>query len=228
MPIVAHLQELRARLLIVVAAIVAGAVVGWWGQALLIDLFSTQVERLAFFTPAELFVTKVRMAVSIGLVIALPVFLMQAWLFVVPGLYPHEARLLRRAVPAAFGLFVSGLLFGYALVYPVAVQALLGVGGGRLQPAVSIAEHFELFMAMTVPFGLAFQIPLVVPILARLGLVSPLVLRRRRRHVIFWSFVVAAVITPPDALSQVLLALPTILLFEIALRLARRAIGDRG
>lgn len=228
MSVIDHLQELRRRLLVVAAAAVLGAAAGWKGQERLIDLFHAQVGRLAFFTPAELFVTKVRMACTIGLLAALPVFVLEAWRFVAPGLYPHEYRLLRRVLPAALCLLVLGLAFGCAVVYPAAVRFLVHAAAyGPLEPAVSLSEHFGVFLSLTLPFGLIFQVPLLLPVLARLGWVNPLVLRRRRRHVVFWSFLLAAVLTPPDVVMQFLLAVPLVFMFELGIRLARRAAAQR-
>lgn len=227
MPLVEHLRELRYRLIIVLCSVVVGVVVGWYGQDWLIDLFSAQVGRLVYFTPAELFFTKLRIALTLGLFITLPILLVQAWLFVVPGLYPHEARLVRRAAPLAYGLFLAGLAFGYFVVYPVAVDFLLGGSQEGLRAMVSVARHFELFTAMILPFGLIFQLPLVLYTVVRLGLLSPLVLQRRRRHAIFWSVFLAAAITPPDGVTFFLLAVPTVLLFELGLALARRAARRR-
>lgn len=222
MTVVEHLVELRRRLVIVLFSVVAGAVFGWYGQEWLIALFSKQVGRLVFFTPAEMFVTKLRMAATIGVFISLPVALAQAWLFVMPGLYPEERNVVRRCVPIAGCLFVLGTLLGYLAVYPFLLRVLLGMAGLEAAPAVSIADHFSLFLAAVVPFGLMFQVPVAIVVLVRLGLIDPLLLKRRRRHVVFWSFVVAAVISPPDVASQAALALPMILVFELGIRWARR------
>lgn len=222
-PIAEHLRELRYRLIIVLLSLLVGVVIGWFGQEWIIRLFQAQVGRLVFFTPAEVFFTKLRIAFSLGLLITLPVLLLQAWLFVLPGLYPDEARLLRRAAPLAYILFHAGLAFGYFVIYPVALQFLLRIAQDGLEPTVSIAGHFNLFSGMILPFGILFQVPLVLYLAARLGLVSPLVLQRRRRHVVFWSVVLAALITPPDGATLFLVAGPMILLFELGLFMARRA-----
>lgn len=227
MPVVEHLRELRYRLIIVLLGLAVGVVVGWFGQDWLIDSFAAQVGRLVFFTPAEMFITKLRIAVTLGAFITLPILLVQAWLFVAPGLYPHEARLVRRVAPFAYGLFLAGLAFGYFAVYPTAVRFLLGSSQEGLRAMVSVARHFELFTAMILPFGLIFQLPLVLYTAVRLGLINSLVLHRRRRHVIFWSVFLAAAVTPPDGVTFLLLAVPTIFLFELGLSLARRAARHR-
>lgn len=227
MSTVEHLKEMRARLIIVVLTFILGVVVGWFGQEWIISLFREQVGRLVFFTPAEMFLTKVRIAATLGLLVTVPVFLMQAWLFVMPGLYPHEVKLIRLIVPLAYGLFLAGLAFGYFVLYPTAVRFLMGLAMGSLQPTVSISSHFDLFTGMILPMGLAFEVPLVLYVLARLNLVSPLLLRRRRRHVIFWSFCLAAIMTPPDGATMFLIAVPMVLLFELGLYMARRATGAR-
>lgn len=224
MTLVEHLAELRLRLIVVLISFVLGAIVGWLGVPYVLDMFEQQVGRLVFFTPAEAFVTRLKIAAFLGLLITGPIAVAQAWLFVMPALFPHERRMLRAYVPISLGLFALGLLFGFYVIYPVALGFVLGVIGSDVQAAISVAELLTFFVGTTVPLGLAFQLPMVLLVVARLRLVNPLVLRRGRRHVIFWTFVLSAVVTPPDVVSQILLALPVLALFELGLCLARRAV----
>lgn len=222
MSVVEHLTELRRRLIIILVSFVLGIIAGWYGQTWLIQVFHQHVERLAFFTPAELFFTKLRIAITIGAVITVPIIFVQSWLFVVPALYPGEERFLRRLMPVAYVLFAAGVLFGYYVVYPTAVHMLLQAGNEQLLSAVSIADHVSFFTGMTIPFGFIFILPLALCVAVRFQFVNPLILRRRRRHVLFWSFVLAAMLSPPDIVTQLILAVPTVISFEIGVQAARR------
>lgn len=226
MTVVEHLAELRYRLLISLASLVGGGLLGWYGVGWVLNFFASTVGQLVFFHPAEALMTRVKIALTLGTVVSAPVILSQIWLFIMPALFPHERKILVRYVPIALGLFVLGLFFGFFVVYPVALRFFLGIGQD-IAGAISVAEHFSFFVSMVLPPGLAFQVPLVLHVLGRLGLVNPLLLQRRRRHVIFWAVVLAAVLTPSDGISFFLLALPLIGLFELGLMLARRATQAR-
>lgn len=226
MSVVGHLAELRMRLLIVFVSLIAGTVIGWYGVDGVLQLFRERVGTLVFYSPAEAFTTRIRIALTLGAVITLPVLLSQIWLFVMPALFPHERKLVVRYVPIAFVLFVAGVMLGFFVNYPLAVRFLLQTAG-EARPAISVAEHFTFFTAMLVPPGLALQVPLLMHAAGRLGLVSPLVFQRRRRHAFFWSAVIAAYLAP-DVISLFLLTLPLFLLFEAGIHLARRAAAARG
>lgn len=227
MTLVGHLTELRMRLFIVLGSLLVGAVVGWYGVDWVLDLFRERVGTLAFYSPAEPFLTRIRIAVTLGAVITIPVMLSQVWLFVMPALFAHERKLVARYVPVAFALFVAGLLLGFYVIYPLAVEFLLRTGAADAQLAISFSEHFSFFTTMILPMAIAFQLPLLMHAAGRLEILSPLIFQRRRRHVIFWAAVVAAMITPPDVVSMLLLAVPIILLFEVGIHLARRAAATR-
>lgn len=226
MTVVEHLAELRYRLLIGLASLIGGGILGWYGVGWVLEFFASTVGQLVFFNPAEAFMTRVKIAVTLGIVVAAPVILSQIWLFIMPALFPHERKILVRYVPIALGLFVLGLFFGFFVVYPVALRFFLGIGQD-MAGAISVADHFTFFVSMVLPPGLAFQVPVVLHVMGRLGLMNPLLLQRRRRHVIFWSVVLAAMLTPSDGISLFLLAVPLIVLFEIGLMLARRAAKER-
>lgn len=226
MTLVEHLAELRWRVLIGLASLVAGAVIGWYGVDWILNFFSSTVGQLVFFNPAEALMTRMKIAVTLGTIVAAPIMLVQAWLFIMPALFPHEREILHRYVPISLGLFALGLCFGFFVIYPLALRFLLGMGEG-MEGAISVAEHFTFFISMILPASLAFQVPVVLHILGRLGLMNPLLLQRRRRHIIFWAFVLAAALTPSDGVSMFLLAVPLIGLFELGMMLARRANAAR-
>ncbi|HLT58241.1 MAG TPA: twin-arginine translocase subunit TatC [Limnochordales bacterium] len=221
-----HLAELRSRLLVSLAALTAGSVVGWFLVPGMLRHFAQHIaRRFVFVAPAEAFTTYLKMAVLIGAALASPIIVLEAWRFVLPALFPHERRVLQRFLPASLGLFAFGVAFGYLAVYPLALRFLLGFGTETVQPALSVARFLNFFISVTVPFGLVFQFPLVLIILVRIGIVSVERLMSLRKMVWFLSFVVGALLTPPDAVSQVMMAVPLIVMFELTLWRMRK--GER-
>jgi sec-independent protein translocase protein TatC len=149
--------------------------------------------------------------------------LYQIWAFVAPGLYRHERRV---AVPLLFSsifLFYTGMAFAYFVVFPVAFGFFAHSAPEGVVMMTDIKAYLDFVFSMFFAFGIAFEIPVAVVILSYMGIVDPESLAKKRSYVIVGAFVVAAVLTPPDVFSQVLLALPTILLFEIGLFFARRS-----
>lgn len=222
-----HLAELRRRLLVSLAALTAGTVLGWFLVPDMLRRFAADTQRSAFVfvAPAEAFTTYLKMAVLIGAALASPVIVVQAWRFLLPALFPHEQRLLARYLPASLGLFALGVAFGHFGVYPVALRFFLGFGSESVQPAIAVGRFLGFFISVTLPFGLVFQLPIVLSILVRLQMVTVSGLARLRKMVYFLAFVVGAILTPPDAASQVMMALPLIVMFEVSLWRMRK--GER-
>ncbi|HEY8417732.1 MAG TPA: twin-arginine translocase subunit TatC [Limnochordales bacterium] len=213
-----HLAELRSRLLVSLAALTVGTVIGWFLVPSMLRRFAQDTARpFIFVAPAEAFTTYLKMAVLIGAGLASPIIVLEAWRFVLPALFPHERRLLGRYLPASLALFAGGVAFGYWGVYPVALRFFLGFGTESVQPAIAVGRFLSFFISVTVPFGLVFQFPLVLSILVRMGMVTVAGLIRLRKIIYFLSFVVGAVLTPPDAVSQVMMALPLIVMYEVTL-----------
>lgn len=221
-----HLAELRRRLLICLAAVSVGSVVGWLMTPGLLQRFSADIGRtFVFVSPAEAFSSYIKMSLFVGLGLASPVILVQAWLFVLPALFPHERRAARRYLLPSFALFAVGIVFAFFAVYPLALQFLLGFGSERVQPYISVARFLTFFISVTLPFGLVFQFPVVLLVLVQIEMVTVAMLHQMRRIVYFMAFVVGAILTPPDVASQVLMAIPIILLYELTLWRMRKG-GD--
>ena len=211
-----HLAELRRRLLICLGTAAFTSVAGWFLSPALLRLFAHLVGRpLVFVTPAEALVSRIRLALGAGLLLASPVLVAQAWWFVLPALFPSERRLASRLVPLAFVLFLAGLAFGYFAVLPVALRFFLSFQASWVEPAISVGRFLSFFLSITLPFGLVFQLPIVTMLAIRVGMLSTASLRRQRRLIYFGAFVVAAVLTPADPVSMFLLAVPGIALFEL-------------
>lgn len=218
-----HLIELRARFLRAGAALTVTTVASLgWSRALL-GLLLRPVAETFFFAPGEAFAAHLRIAFMIGLPLAWPVVLYQAYAFVSPGLYRTERRALALVLPAGTLLFVLGLAFGYLMMIPVVLAWLRGFAAGGVTAAISVSMYTSFVVSAVVPFGVVFQLPLAVAVFSRLGLVTASSLSGARRWVYVGMAVVAALLTPPDVVSQLLMALPMSLLYELSILVARVA-----
>ncbi|MCG3203560.1 MAG: Sec-independent protein translocase protein TatC [Elusimicrobia bacterium] len=176
-----------------------------------------------FTKPTEAFFIQLKVACGVGGGMALPFWIFQLWRFVGKALKMRERTLFLGILPSALGLFFLGAAVALFVVVPAAMKFLLGYSSPTLQPMISLGEYVAFVFWMTLGFGLFFQIPLVIVALARLGFVDPILLVQYRKHVVLGIFVAAAALTPgPDIVSQLALAVPSYVLFELALILAKR------
>ncbi len=227
---ISHLIELRSRLVRAVAAVMAIFVVLfiWPGSgpiydALALPLMSALPEgakmiAIGVITP---FMVPVKVTALVAFMIALPYVLYQAWAFVAPGLYEHEKKLALPLVIGSTALFLLGVAFCYFFVFGRVFAFIHSFAPKSITPAPDIEAYFSFVITMFLAFGVTFEIPIVVIVLVRMGLVSVEKLRDARPYVIVGAFIIAAVVTPPDVLSQLLLAIPMCLLYEAGLVLAR-------
>ncbi|RME41226.1 MAG: twin-arginine translocase subunit TatC [Deltaproteobacteria bacterium] len=177
---------------------------------------------MVFLGAPDVFFTYLKVALLASLFATSPFTFYQLWAFVAPGLYRHERRIFLIGFAASVVLFIAGGAFAYFVVFPLAFKFFLGFATDQIHALPAVREYLSLFLKLLFAFGLSFEIPLVMVVLARLGVVDPENLAGKRRHVVVWAFILAAVLTPPDVISQVMLALPMLLLFELGLGLARR------
>ncbi len=225
-PFVSHLIELRDRLVRSVIAIGVGfALLAFWpGPSGLYDwLAAPLVAHLP--TGAKLIATNVISPILVPLkitlmgafMLALPVVLYQLWAFVAPGLYSHEKRLVLPLVVSSTLLFVIGVAFCYFLVIPGMSKFIQAFAPASITAAPDIEQYFGFVLTLFLVFGVAFEVPIAVIVLARMGIVSIEQLRKARGYFIVGAFIVAAVVTPPDVISQLALAIPMIILYEIGI-----------
>lgn len=177
-----------------------------------------------FITPnfGELFLTHIKVSFIAGFIVASPYILWEIWRFIKPGLYEKEIQATRHAVAITTTLFLLGVLFGYFVIAPFAVTFLAGyeLPGVVAQP--SLDSYMGYLVMLTLPVGLVFELPVAVHVLTRLGVVDSAMLKNYRRHAIVIIVMIAAVITPPDVFSQILIAVPLILLYEVSIYVSRR------
>lgn len=224
---VPHLEELRRRLIVCAVFFLAATIASSFFSRQLLDFLTAPLHRfhvasLYFQKPFEAFVIHLKAAAFSGLILSLPVFFTQGWFFAAPGLYEREKRMFLPLIFISVLLFLAGAFFAYALVIPWGLQFLLGFETESLKPMLTSGPYFSFITTMLFAFGVLFDFPLVVVALTALGIVKVATLARIRRFVIVGIFIVAAILTPsPDPVSQLLLAVPLCLLFEISLLVGR-------
>lgn len=222
--LLAHLIELRARLLrssiallLVFVALLpfANDLYAWLAQPLLAKLPAGS--HLVAIEVASPFFTPIKLAFFAALMLAMPYLLYQAWAFVAPGLYRHEKRLAKPLLIATVLLFYAGCAFAYFLVLPMVFGFLNKVTPEGVTMTTDISRYLDFVLVLFLAFGASFEVPVAVVVLVLIGLVTPEQLREARGYVIVGIFIVAAIITPPDAVSQLMLAIPMMILYEIGL-----------
>lgn len=225
---ISHLVELRDRLLrAILAVIVVFLCLFPWAR----DLYAILAKPLIAALPAGgqmiatdvvgVFLVPVKVAFLVAFVIALPYVLYQVWAFVAPGLYMHEKRLVAPLVVASTALFVIGMSFAYFLVFPVVFKFMASIAPEGVAWMTDIDKYLSFALTTFVAFGVTFEVPVAVIVLVRVGVVSIEKLKEIRPYVIVGAFVIGAVFTPPDVISQVMLAVPLWLLYEIGIVVAR-------
>jgi len=238
MPLLEHLIELRSRLIWSILAFVISFVVCYhfakdiytFLAQPLADIFHEkygQERRMIFTALTEAFFTYLKVAMFGAAFISFPVVATQLWLFVAPGLYRSEKRALMPFLLATPVLFVAGAALAYYFVFPMAFRFFVsfeiptGEGGMPIQLEARVSEYLGLVMKLVFGFGIAFELPVALTLLAKVGIITSAGLRRNWRYAYVGVVVVAAVLTPPDVISQVSLAVPLILLYELSILLAK-------
>jgi sec-independent protein translocase protein TatC len=178
---------------------------------------------LHFIGPMEVFMVKLKTSFFGGVVLASPVIAYQVWKFVSVGLTDKERKSVVVCLPVSFVLFLLGLLIAYVVMLPVVLYFLVVVSGRGLVPTLILSKYVSLVVVCCLAFALIFEMPLVVYFLTRLGIVSPSFLARKRKYSILLMFILAAMLTPPDIITQVMMALPMIILYEASIWVSRVA-----
>lgn len=235
-PLIEHLIELRRRTM----WIAGGILLSFLGlMPFAQELYSFVAKPLMSSLPANTsmiatdviapFFVPVKVTLMVAFLLSLPHTLYQVWAFIAPALYQNEKRLITPLLLSSLLLFAAGMAFAYFLVFPVIFQFLAGVTPAGVNMATDIDKYLSFVLGMFVAFGMTFEVPIVVVLLNRMGIVSRAQLQAARPYVIVGAFVVAAIVTPPDVISQILLAVPLILLYEAGLWFCRfiRPSSDR-
>lgn len=224
-----HLEELRRRILWTVAALVVGTVVGFFlvTRFHALELLIRPVQpylrdgKLNYLNPADPFMVTLRLAVTAGFLVALPVALYHVWAFVSPILVESEKRTVLPALFFSVALFLAGAALAYFGVLPITLQFFATFEQGTLQQNLTISKFMAYLMKLVLGFGLAFETPVIMLVLGAVGIVTSEMLVRVRRFAIVIIFVLSAFLTPPDVFSQMLMAVPLLLLYEISIWLVK-------
>lgn len=222
MTFVDHLSELRSRLIKSAIAVVIGMAVSAWYIDDIVAFVTSPAGTLYVMRPVEAFLIYMKLALWSGAVLASPILFYQFWAFLLPAFTTHEKKILALFVPASVLLFLGGLAFSFAVVLPQSLHFLMTFTTAEVQPLWSLEGYLDFAILMVLPFGVIFNMPLLLVALAKMGLVSSEQLKQVRKYVIVLSFIVAAIITPTtDMVSQSLLAVPIIVLYEFSLAFIR-------
>ena len=228
LPFTDHLDELRHRLIISLVGVGLGFAVSYgFSQQLLLLLQRPMPTRLVFIAPTEAFFVNLKVAFYAGLFLSVPLLLFQVWKFVAPGLYEHERRYSFPFLIISTILFLLGAIFAYVVILPIALHFLIAQGGELWQPNITLSNYLSFCMRLILAAGLVFEFPVLMYFLAKVGVVTPEFLVKNRKYAVLLAFVVAAILTPPDVFSQVLLAVPLFLLFEVSIFVAKRVASGR-
>jgi len=220
---VSHLIELRERLIRALASIfvVMAILMIWPGMAAVYDFVAAPLGQTQAIGVITAFTVPLKVTAMVAFMIALPYVLYQAWLFVAPGLYDHEKRLALPLVTAGTALFYLGVAFCYYFVLGRVFAFIASVAPSSITPIPDVEKYVSFVLTMFLAFGITFEIPVVVIILVRAGIVEVAKLVEIRRYVILGNAIVAAVVTPPDAVSMLALLIPMCILYEVGIFFAR-------
>ena len=254
MPFLGHLEEMRSRIMKSVIAIGSVAILVFIGKDWFVEelVFGPTKEDFATFkfwcsmshrlgmgdklcvdeikyslqstTMSGAFMAHLLVSIIGGIVIAFPFVFHQIWQFVKPGLRKNEASAVRGITAYTSLLFFTGVLFGYYVILPLSLQFLGGYEFGEVKVDSNIGSYMKLFASICLATGLIFQLPILVYFLSKLGLVTPQILRKYRKHALVVVLILAAIITPPDLTSQILVAIPVMILYELSIFVSRRTI----
>jgi sec-independent protein translocase protein TatC len=223
-PFTAHLEELRKCLIVCFIAVGIGFALSYGFKERLFDILTRPLisvmetgDKIIFTGLPEAFFTYLKVAFLSGIILAAPVIFYQFWIFVAPGLYKKEKRLLIPIVTLSTLFFVGGALFGYFVVFPYGFKFFLGFSSDTIKALPSMREYLSFSAKLLLAFGLVFELPLIITFLARLGLVSVEFLKKNRKYALLLFFVGAAILTPPDVVTQIMMALPLMVLYEISI-----------
>ncbi len=228
LPITEHIEELRERLIKSALAVLIGFLIAWPFKKKLLLLLERPLPKnlqgkLIFLSPPEAFFTALKISFFAGILIALPFVLYQAWKFIEPGLYEHEKKFILPFLFFSVLFFFLGASFAYFVILPFGLRFLLGFMGDLLTPQLTIGSYISFVIQMILAFGFVFLLPVIVWLLSKLGIINYTVLEKNRKYAVLVIFIVAALLTPPDAFSQIMMAIPLLGLYELSIWVSKFA-----
>jgi len=229
-PFLSHLEELRKRLVVCAIGVGAGFVIAYIFAERLFQLLVAPLkavmpegDQLIFTNLPEMFFAYIKVAFITGIMAASPLIFYQLWMFIAPGLYRKEKKMAIPFVISSTILFVGGALFGYFVVFPFGFKFFIGFSNEYVKALPSVKQYFSFSMKLLFAFGAVFELPVIIFFLSKMGVVTPQFLRQQRKYAILLTFALAAILTPPDVITQCMMAGPLIVLYEIGILVSRIA-----
>ncbi len=217
-----HFEEMRKRLIVTVAAFLVFFILSF---TFVQDIYHYIVKdlpfKLALLGPSDIIMVYVMISAVVAGAATIPVAAHQTWLFVKPALSPAERKITLTYIPALFLLFLAGLSFGYFVLFPIVLSFLMSLSGNLFETFFTTEKYFKFLLHLTLPFGVLFEMPVVMMFLTSLGILNPYNLQKARKFAYFALIVISILITPPDFLSDVLVIIPLILLYEVSVSLSK-------
>lgn len=226
MTVIEHIEELRKRIIFVAIIFLIAVIVSFFLSQPIIKYLqhSEQVKELTMnaFKITDPFKVYMQMTFVLAIVIISPFVLYQIWAFVSPGLYEKEQKITLSYIPVSVILFLGGIAFSYFILFPFVIDFMFRLSGNmNINAMIGINEYFQFLFQITIPFGLLFQLPVVILFLTRLGIVTPMFLGKVRKYAYFLLVVIGAFITPPDIISHLMVTFPLLLLYEISIIISK-------
>lgn len=221
-----HLDELRSRLIKFFAVLVVAFCIAWVFSRELVSAFITPAGHLIFTSPEDAFAVRLSMTIWGGFVLAMPYLVFQVWQFVSPGLAKHEQKYFKVFGILSIAMLFLGAAFGYFVLVPMSFKFLLGFSSPGLTPMITADRYFSFAFALLGGCSLIFELPLLIILLTMFGLVSPVLLKQARKYVIVAVLIISAIVTPPDAASQLFLAIPVLLVYELSIFISQIIINQ--
>lgn len=222
-PLIKHIEELRKRIIYSLLAIILTSAISYFYKETILLSFVRHIEKAVFLTPHEAFVSYLKLSLLCGILIASPFLIYEIWAFIWSAFKPIEKKHILTYGISSFFLFSLGCLFGYFLGLPLSIDFLLGFKSELLLPMISIGKYITFTWMLILVLGILFELPLIILFVTNLGLISTQQLSSKRRHIIVIIFIMAAILSPPDIFTQLLVALPLYILFELSILLAKLA-----
>lgn len=221
MNIVGHLSELRNRLIVTGIFFIVFFIIGFIFIKDIYNFFENDIDfKLTVTSPGDIIWIYFTIAGLIAIVATLPILSLQIWLFIKPGLTKTERRASLSYIPAIFLLFVFGLVFGYIMFIKLILPFLLSLNDGMFNELFTVEKYFRFLLRVTLPFAILFELPIIIMFLTSLGIITPHFLRKMRKYAYFILLIVGALVTPPDVILQLVVAIPLFLLYEISIFLS--------
>lgn len=228
MPLTAHLEELRKRFIVIFISIGVVFLVCYFFKEEIFGLLSRPLlkvmpagEKMVFTSLPEAFLTYLKISLVSAIILSSPMVFYQLWMFVTPGLYETEKRYVFPFVLFSTLFFVGGALFGYFVVFPLGFKFFMGFASDYVRPLPSLREYLSFSLKLLMAFGIVFELPVLVLFLSKLGIVSAKMLRSYQKYAILLIFLAAAILTPPDVVSQIMMAVPLLVLYEVSIWVAK-------